>query len=179
MTEHCRYGEIAMDQAAPQMGKPVEGSLAGSSGSPAAVTDNRKVVRYASLSLETKEFDNALAQIRALIEQSGGYIENESVSGVSIQSRDRYNERSASISARIPAEKLDEVTSSVGGVCNVLNRSENASDITDSYFDSQARLDSLTLQEERLLDILPRQRSSKTSSSSSARWPTCVTRLNR
>ncbi len=115
---------------------------------------DRKIVKHSYLTLETKEFDTAFQQLLAAIAEQGGYIEGQSTNGQSLTQRGTYYERSASIQARIPADKLDKVTDAVGGICNVISKSENIDDITDSYFDSQARLDSLKLQEERLLDIL-------------------------
>jgi hypothetical protein len=114
----------------------------------------RKIVKYVDLSLETKEFDQAFAQLLVLVESSGGYIEGQTVDGRSLSFRGDYYARSAMINARIPAEKLSEVTAAVGGLCNIASQNEHMSDITDSYYDSQAHLDTLTLQEERLLEIL-------------------------
>ncbi len=115
---------------------------------------DRKIVKHSYLTLETKEFDIAFQQLLAAVTEQGGYIESQSTNGQSLTHRGTYYERSASIQARIPADKLDSVTAAVGGICNVTSKSESIDDITDSYFDSQARLDSLKLQEERLLDIL-------------------------
>ena len=41
-----------------------------------------------------------------------------------------------------------------GGLCNVVSRSTDVSDVTESYTDTEARLNTLRLQEERLLAIL-------------------------
>jgi hypothetical protein len=116
--------------------------------------DARKIIRHASMDLETREFDAALRQIEELVSSAGGYIESSSQDGYSLEYQGDYRERYASIQARIPSEKLDEVISSVGSLCNVLNQSESMDDITDSYYDAQARLDSLEIQEERLLELL-------------------------
>lgn len=119
-----------------------------------AMVPDRKIVKHSYLTLETKEFDTALGQLLAAITEQGGYIESQSTNGQSLMHRGAYYERSASIQARIPADKLDSVTTAVGGIGNVTSKNESIDDITDSYFDSQARLDSLKLQEDRLLDIL-------------------------
>ncbi len=122
--------------------------------SPVAINPDRKIVKHSYLSLETKEFDTALEQIIAAITEQGGYIESQNTNGQSLTYRGSYYERSASIQARIPADKLDSVTTAVGGICNITSKNENIDDITDSYFDTEAHLNSLKLQEERLLDIL-------------------------
>ena len=116
--------------------------------------DERKIIRHASMELETREFDSAVRQIESLVAEAGGYIESSSQEGYSLEYQGDYRERYASIQARIPSEKLDGVMASVGGLCNVLNQSESMDDITDSYYDAQARLDSLEIQEERLLELL-------------------------
>ena len=118
------------------------------------ISSQRKIVKHVNLSLETMEFDKALSDLRALVQSVGGYIESQSVDGVSFYSKGRYNERNAWINARIPADKLDAVTDQVGTLCNIVSRGENMDDITDSYYDTKARLQSLELQEERLLAIL-------------------------
>lgn len=155
---YSEYDE-AYDMAAEA---PMEGEMAATalasdaqaaSDTQASLPAGRKIVRHSSLELETQEFDSALSQIRASIAQQGGYIENESVDGTSLYHSEYYT-RSAQITARIPTEKLDTVLSEVGSFCNVRSRSENTDDITERYFDAQAHLKTLNIQEERLLAIL-------------------------
>ncbi|HWP51966.1 MAG TPA: DUF4349 domain-containing protein [Clostridia bacterium] len=119
-----------------------------------AISSDRKIVKHSYLTLETKEFDTALEKLLAAITQQGGYIESQSINGQSLTYRGSYYERTASIQARIPADKLDGVIATVGGICNITSKSESIDDITDSYFDTEAHLNSLKLQEERLLEIL-------------------------
>ncbi len=137
----------------------VSNTAAGGSVSDSDITQQRKIIKHSNMELETKDFDAAFAQILDAVERSGGYIESQNVSGQSIRNKDRYYERSASINARIPAEKLDEITSAIGGICNVTSQWEGIDDITDSYFDVEARLNTMRLQEERLLDILSKAES--------------------
>ena len=116
--------------------------------------DSRKIIRHLSMELETREFTEAVQSIQAAVAEAGGYIESQNQEGYSLGSRSRYQERYANIQARVPSAKLDEVARSVGGFCNVLSQSESMDDITDSYYDAQAHLKSLQIQEERLLAIL-------------------------
>ena len=141
---------VAMTEAATDDTAARVNSAAGES---TPMDSSRKIVRNAWLSLETKEFDTALSSLSALISEKGGYIESQSEDGRSLRQSGYYS-RSASITARIPAEQLDAVISAAGGFCNIVSRSTSSDDITDRYFDSEARLRSLELQEERLLDIL-------------------------
>ena len=116
--------------------------------------DSRKIIRHLSMELETREFTEAVQSIQAAVAEAGGYIESQNQEGYSLGSRSRYQERYANIQARVPSAKLDEVARWVGGFCNVLSQSESMDDITDSYYDAQAHLKSLQIQEERLLAIL-------------------------
>ena len=119
-----------------------------------SLLSERKIIRNAYMDLETKQFDQTITEFKELIASVGGYVQNESLNGQSITYRSDYYERYASITARVPAEKLDEVMNAVGGLFNVVSQNASMDDITDSYYDAQARLDSLNLQEERLLAIL-------------------------
>lgn len=120
----------------------------------APVLDERKIVKYVDLYLETMEFDQALDQIINLVKENGGYIESQNVEGASLNYTGSYYEHTAYICARVPSEKLDTVTGAIGGLCNVLSKNERIDDISDHYYDSEARLKTLELQEERLLEIL-------------------------
>ncbi len=150
---------MAFDMAAPQEAPSATDAVETEkvqpdTGGAAVPQEERKIVKYCTLEMETMEFDQALEDIVRIVEEAGGYIQNQEVGGRSFYNQGEYYERNASISARIPADQLDAVTESVGGLCNVVSKNESMDDITDSYYDAQARLDTLKLQEERLLDIL-------------------------
>lgn len=119
-----------------------------------AALSDRKIVKHIDMELETKDFDTAFSQIIQTVTQNGGYIQSQDINGKSLRNGDSYYERYAYINARIPSDKLNEVCASIGGVCNVTSQNEQIEDITDRYFDADAHLNSLKLQEERLLDIL-------------------------
>ena len=142
------------DMASAEIAEEAEKTAPDTGGGANAALEDRKIVKHSYMSMETMEFDKALEDVTRVIETAGGYIQNQEVGGRSLYNRGEYYERNANISARVPAAKLEEVTASVGGLCNVVSKSESMDDITDSYYDAQARLDTLELQEERLLDIL-------------------------
>lgn len=120
------------------------------------VSQPRKIIRNADLSLETMEYDSALEKIPALAEQAGGYVESSSSDGISLyeKSSSRPSRRSAYFTVRVPAENLDSLIASLSEDFNLLNKSESSSDISDRYYDTQAHLANLQIQEKRLLELL-------------------------
>lgn len=119
----------------------------------AALTTDRKLIQTAWMELESRDYAQALAALEQMVTDCGGYIESRSEQGGSLYSS-RYNARYASITARIPAEELESAMSAAGELCNVVSRSTDVADVTESYTDTEARLKTLRLQEERLLEIL-------------------------
>ena len=131
----------------PSPGEPATGENSG-----AALTTDRKLIQTAWMELESRDYPNALAGLEKMITEQGGYIESRSEQGGSLYST-RYNARYASITARIPAEELESAMSAAGELCNVVSRSTDVADVTESYADTEARLKTLRLQEERLLEL--------------------------
>lgn len=119
----------------------------------AALTTDRKLIQTAWMELESRDYAQALAALEQMVTDCGGYIESRSEQGGSLYSS-RYNARYASITARIPADKLEAAMGMAGELCNVVSRSTDVADVTESYADTEARLKTLRLQEERLLEIL-------------------------
>ncbi len=119
----------------------------------AALTTDRKLIQTAWMELESRDYAQALAALEQMVTDCGGYIESRSEQGGSLYST-RYNARYAGITARIPADKLETAMGAAGELCNVVSRSTDVADVTESYADTEARLKTLRLQEERLLEIL-------------------------
>ncbi len=113
----------------------------------------RKLIRNVNLNVETTEFDALIANISQSITAAGGYIERSDVSGFSIASS-YSSRRYASITARIPAIHLDEFLAQVDEQSNVTNRSETVQDVTLQYTDIESRKKSLTVEQERLWELL-------------------------
>jgi len=125
--------------------------------SASAITSQpRKIIRNADLALETMEYEPALEKIPDLAGQAGGYVESSSSDGISLYNRNssRPARRSAYFTVRVPAENLDAFIASLAQEFNMLNKSESSADISDRYYDTQARLDNLQIQEKRLLELL-------------------------
>ena len=118
-----------------------------------SISDTRKIIKTVSLTLETMEFDEAVKMITDMVKTVGGYIESSNISGASIR-YESSTERNASFTLRIPARSYDQYVSDINAKFNVTRMYENSSDITDTYYDTEARLKSLETQEARLLAML-------------------------
>lgn len=119
---------------------------------PSIETDDRKIVYTVDLSLQTTEFDEGVGQIPEMVEAAGGFVQDSYVQGSNIN--DRYYNRSASFTVRVPVGKLNAFTEDLGGIFHIVSQQKSSSDISNSYYDTQARLDSLRIQEERLKAML-------------------------
>lgn len=109
---------------------------------------DRKIIKTANVSAETKEFEESLKLIEQLCENVGGYIESSSTRGVSLNNGN--NRRYADYTLRIPAESFDSFNESLGGMLNVVSSSSNADEVTSRYYDIKSRIEVLELQKESL-----------------------------
>lgn len=119
-----------------------------------ALYENRdnKVIRTAEMTIQTTEFDQAVAALSQLTESRGGYYESAQVSSGSY--RNQNANRWAYYVVRIPKEyfaQFRDGSGSIGYVCSV---SEDAQNVGEVYYDTEARLETLTTKRDRLLALL-------------------------
>ena len=115
-----------------------------------------KIIYSVYADIETKNFDETIENVRVLMERFNAFIESSSISGVNYASRHYgWNDfRSAYFSLRVPKEHLNSFSLNLQTLGNVIHESSNAMNITSQFYDTQSRLNSLVVQESRLLDML-------------------------
>jgi len=113
--------------------------------------EQRKIIMEGEVSLETKEFDDAVSALDELVSEYGGFVESRNVTG---KRPDTRSLRRASYVIRVPSESFELVMQDLGGIGTVIESNSKGTDITDSYVDLEARLKTLKVQEDTLLDIL-------------------------
>ncbi|MBR5060347.1 MAG: DUF4349 domain-containing protein [Clostridia bacterium] len=111
-----------------------------------------KLIKEIDISGETKQFDEAKANVYDLIEKTGGYVESSEMGAARYNGASRG--RSLSMTIRIPSEKLDEFSSAVGENINIYSSKERISDVTSSYYDMKARMDTLITKRDALTEML-------------------------
>ncbi len=115
------------------------------------VRTERKLIRTVDLNLETENYDALMEGLEQEINSLGGYIEyKDAYHGNYYSSR----KRNANITARIPADKLDEFTGKVAEIGNITYESESVEDVTLQYVDLSSHKKMLLTEQERLMELL-------------------------
>ncbi len=108
----------------------------------------RKIVYTVDMALVVKDVDAAADEAEKLAKSLGGYVASASV-------RRSGDKRYASMTLRIPAERLDEAVEKLKGMAERVDRySLHTEDITARYTDLQARLTNLEATEKELRAML-------------------------
>lgn len=115
-------------------------------------SDSNKIIRTANLTIQTTEFDDAVAALNKLTGEQGGYFETAEVESGGYYNQ--YANRSAYYVVRIPKENFVAFRDGTGGIGHVYSISENTQDVGETYYDTEARLATLTTKRDRLLALL-------------------------
>lgn len=135
------------------------GGVTATSGIESVGAVSQKLIKTVNMSLETKEFDALLENIRQKVEDIGGYIEYSDISGSSYYSVNVNSNRNAWLTLRIPADKLDGFVTVVSELGNVTNKNESVEDITLRYVDVESHKKALETEQSRLLELLEKAES--------------------
>ena len=125
------------------------GSGAGES---TALPEGRKWIITVNMSAETEDLDALMDALDEKISALDGYVEDQDSYNGSMYSSRRY--RSASLTVRIPAERVDEFTTEVSGIANVVSTNLSREDITLNYVATESRVTALQTEEARLLELM-------------------------
>ncbi len=110
----------------------------------------QKLIRRVDFTIKTLEFDTVVSNLQAMTENVGGRVEYLS----------QYGDhtvgalRSANLTLRIPAEKLESFLQEAEDVGNITAYTNQVEDVSDSYYDIQTRLDTQLMKMERLQALL-------------------------
>lgn len=116
--------------------------------------NERKIIKKAFVDLEAKEFEDTINSIIGKVISEDGYVQNSNISGTRLYDKNKYSTRHAELVLRIPKTNFDKFLNEMGNLGNITRKSINGEDVTNEYFDTEAHLKALTIQEERLLELL-------------------------
>ncbi|MCL2226851.1 MAG: DUF4349 domain-containing protein [Oscillospiraceae bacterium] len=117
-----------------------------------------KIIYTVSADIETLDYERTIEQVYQLMAFNGAFIESSFVGGINLEHTFHgWNTlRHARFTLRVPTNRLNAMTTSLDTLGNVATLSSDAENITQQFSDTSSRLNSLRVQEERLLDMLGR-----------------------
>lgn len=136
------------DDSASEMPESVTDSSA------TAESANRKIVKTATLSIKTKNYDTFMNGVKQKIEQYGGYIEQSQE-----YNYDNASNRNANMNVKVPADRLEAFIDELAAIGTITSKTIASNDITDSYIDVESRIKALETEEETLLGLLKKAES--------------------
>lgn len=117
------------------------------SGIAAASELERKVIQNADMTVEVKDVAGSLDRVTKICEENGGYLVSSNVS------RDEEWTR-AEANIKVPYDKVNKVAGEIEGLGEMTFKKTSTEDVTEEYYDSQARLTVMKKKEERLLALM-------------------------
>ena len=124
----------------------------GAAESPEVQDVQRKLIKNVNLDVETETLDDLLKTVEEKTERLAGYIEESyTYNGSSYYGG---GTRNASMTIRIPSERLEEFLSSISEVSNVISRNDSVTDVTLQYVDLESHKEALLTEQTRLLELL-------------------------
>lgn len=143
------YGGAADAAAAPAAPRAMESNaMADASLAKTSEDGQQKIIRTARLELSTRSFDADYAAVLTALNQAGGRVQNTNLSLNYAEMRVVY------LTLRVPAGRLDELTSAVKGIARLVSFSASADDVSEQYADMDSRLKTQQAKMERLRALL-------------------------
>ncbi len=119
-----------------------------------ATSGDRMVIKNANLALIVKDPVESMDKITQIAERMGGYVVSANLTQTKSQSGKSLPH--ATITIRVPAEKLNDALKEIKALSSQLPRTENieSQDITSEYTDLESRLRNLKNTEDQLRKIM-------------------------
>ena len=114
----------------------------------AAVDVSNMAIRTADVSIEVDSLEPAVASVRQMATQFGGYIASTDISTGKAQLRN------ARLEVKIPAQRFEESLSGLAPIGKLENVTVEAEDVGEQFVDVSARMDNSRRLERRLIDLL-------------------------
>ena len=156
-TEAYYGGDYYDNDSAYEEANAEKGISTGESAMPTTAADfSEKMIYTASAEIETTDFDGAVKAVSELIENYGGFLESSYMTGQSYSSKWNGYEprRYASFVIRVPSAGYRSMTESLSVLGNVTLLREESDNITVQFYDTQSRLDTYRVEEQRGMAML-------------------------
>lgn len=115
-------------------------------------TPNEKLIQNIGLEIETKQYTTTVSEIEALVRSLNGYIQNSYIPRP--KSDNEFSNLQASLTVMIPTVSIDDFIIKAGKTSNIVSERREVYNVTDSYRDTESRINTLKAKELRLLELL-------------------------
>ncbi len=118
------------------------------SGYPPVAAQNRLIVRIVDLTIEVDDVPRRINDVSGIAVQRGGWVVSEQ----------RSSQHVGHISIRVPSAQLDSAVRAISDLgLDVLSLISTSDDVTEEYFDVQARIQNLNVTRDALRELLNRE----------------------
>lgn len=148
------FSEVSMDYDESKAVENQASTVTGGTSDNQDILANQKIIQTNYITMETTDFDNITTDVENLINEYLGYIESSQIIGHSINNYSKYNTRNASYTFRVPAKDYESFINDLNSLGNVVNERGGIENVTMQYYDLDARINSLKVEEKRLLEIV-------------------------
>lgn len=112
---------------------------------------DRMVIRTAQLAIEVTDVEPALAQVRQIAQQGGGFVSGSTTRVEKVNDTERTI---ADLTIQVRSETADATVSALRGLGKVTSESSGSQDVTEEYVDLDSNLRNLQASEAAILKLL-------------------------
>ncbi len=141
--------EYAMEAESGESVAKSEGGLNGLPSIDVPDTD-RKLIYSASFDISTKNYDSDYSAIKTELSAVNGYVQSESSYTTGAGTRH------SSFTLRVPVSDYNAFLDKISGIGKVMDKQISTEDVSDTYFDTEARIEILEQRKARLMEHLDR-----------------------
>lgn len=111
-----------------------------------------KVIKTGNLTIDVDDYDKSRGQVQELVRKNQGYISHED------EYSNNYSKQTV-MTIRVPAAAFDIVMDGIAGAAKtVRNRTVNVADVSEEYYDVEARKNAQKAAEQRYIELLKQAR---------------------
>jgi hypothetical protein len=108
----------------------------------------RKIVYQATIALHVEDFSGASQKVVELVKQFEGYVADSTLEGKPGENR------SSTWKIRVPLGRFEEFVGAAKGLGELISAGTTSQDVSEEYYDVDARIRNKTKEEERLIKLL-------------------------
>jgi Domain of unknown function (DUF4349) len=160
-TAPAAAGEAAQPLAARVAALATHGSVSDSAAAPAQapadqaapppLSADRMVIRTAQLSIQVGDMESALASVRKIADQGGGFVSTSSTRIERVNDQDRTV---ADLTIQVRSSIVDETLSALRALGKVTAETSGSQDVTEEYVDLDSNLRNLQASESAILKLM-------------------------